>query len=91
MPGKGFTSIGIRDNQYKRLKEIKKEGETIPSVIDRIFDMFEEAGVNEKDKKDGKDMVTKEDLEKAIEGLENDISVLVRDAVKDAFAEMKGY
>ena len=99
MPGKGFTSIGIRDNQYKRLKEIKKEGESIPSVIDRIFDMFEEAEANEKDKGDGKElpirwlrnMATKEDLKKAIKGLENDISVLVWDAVKDAFAEMKGY
>ena len=91
MPGKGFTSVGIRDSQYKRLNAIKREGESIPSVIDRIFDMFEEAETPEKDKGSGKDMVTKEDLKKAIKGLEDDISVLVHDAVKDAFAEAKGY
>ena len=98
MPGKGFTSIGIRDSQYKRLKAIKREGESIPSVIDRIFDMFEEAETPEKDKRDGKDVVTKEDLnnvtkelENDIEDLKNDISLLIRDAVKDAFSEMKGY
>lgn len=91
MPGKGFTSVGIRDSQYKRLNAIKREGESIPSVIDRIFDMFEEAEVTEKDKGDGKDMATKEDLKKAIKGLGDDISVLVRDAIKDAFTEMKGY
>lgn len=91
MPGKGFVSIGVRDNQYKKLKKIKREGESIPSVIDRIFDMFEKAETTEKDKEDSKNMVTKEDLSKAIKGLENDINLLVRDAVKDAFNEMKRY
>ena len=53
MPAKGYHSVGIGNELYKRINGEKKEGESFASCISRIF--------NEHGKqKDGKGMVNGE-------------------------------
>ncbi len=86
MVEKGYKAISVkRDiavNIQQRAKEEKK------SISDFLNGLLNGEGVL-LEFQEAPGCVTKEDLKRAITGLENDITVLVRDAVKDAFAEIK--
>jgi len=90
MPGEGYKSLGVSEGIYDLLKAEKYEGESFSRVIGRIYVVFKERQQHF-GKGGGADLMTKEDFDKAIKELENDISVAVRDAVKEAITEMKRY
>lgn len=95
MVEKGYKAISVKKNIAVNIQQrAKKEGKNITDLLNELLNRegitttLEEVHEAKKELTKGE---IKTIIDKAIKGLENDISVLVRDAVKDAFAEMKGY
>lgn len=79
MPPKGYKSVGIGSETYKRLNAEKKERESFTDCLNRIIDEWDPK----------KDLITLYDLHKAIEAIRNDLSTIVEDAVNDAIAKLR--
>ena len=106
MPAKGYKSIAIKEEVIEEIKK-KAGSKTISLYLEEEvvkggkekneFNLKEHVEIlrllEERDEIVSSITIKscRYDLNKAIKGLENDISLLIRDAVKDAFAEMKGY
>lgn len=73
MPGKGYKSLGIREGIYDWLKEERYEGESFSDFIGRVLLIYEKEKerFGEKGNKFLFMPLSKEDLDKAMQGVGN--------------------
>lgn len=94
MVEKGYKAISVKEGIAVNIQQrAKKEGKNITDFLNELLNREWITALEEV--QEAKKELTKEEIktivDKAIKGLENDINILVRDAVKDAFNEVKRY
>ena len=90
MPGKGYKVLSVKEEVVKRIQDrAKKEEVSISKLLDKLLERSStyavKTSVNDVGYKEG---LTKEDLDNALLGLENDIDLKIRDMLNEVMKRL---
>jgi len=89
MPGKGYKVLSVKEEVVVKIQQrAKAEEVSISKLLEKLLEKHSVYAVKTSINTDTNTRLTKEDLDKALLGLENDIDLKIRDMLNEVMNKL---